>query len=434
MEHSRPREGLAGDFDTEVVMSEDSNLEDVVEQIYELIEEGELDAADEALAAAMQAHGQVDELQALQVELALEQEDYDGALAASREALQGVTDPEAIARLKAHQGYALYYLDSFNESRQAFNEAVRADNELLTALVGRAMVHEHMGFYNAAMLDLDRVTEMDDQIGQPFAIRASIHLRWGNVELAEGDLEHAVKMDEEDEESRLNLARLHAINRRTSQALETIGPLVEEGLDPDYVGPAALLRAQLKSSLGNHAAARKDAEVVIELLPDEPWGYLQVAATIISEGVNPGEAIEMLKTAESKVKSARDLPDLYALRASAYEQMGKPEKAAELRADAEGVARLPGFVYGPLNPVGNIPVNPNKPIDIRALLDDLFGEASSAPDGYENVLREIIAKIPQIAKEHPDVGQIQIDLPEAPGMVGGKRQLVVSLAQARKSG
>ncbi len=408
----------------------EATLEDQVDAIYEDIDAGDLDAADEKLAQAMASLGEDPELLVLKAEIALEREDYGDVVDVAAQNVEQMENGEQLARLRSLEGYAHYYLDSMNEARMAFNEAVKADPELLTSLIGRAMVHEHLGFYNAALLDLDRVIEMDDQIGQPFAIRAAINLRWGNSELAEGDLDHAVKMDPDDHESRLNLARLHAIQRHTSAALELLEPMVDEGeADPDQLGPATLLRSQLSLSLGSVDAAQEDAERVIEFLPDQPWGYLQVAACHISRGLDGGKAIELLNKAEAMVKSQRDLPDLYALRAAAYDILGKPEKAAELRAEAEGVARLPGYVYGPLNPVGNIPINPNKPIDVRALLDELFGEASKAPDGYENVLRQIIDQIPQLAKEHPGVGQIQIELPEAPGMVGGSRQLVVSLAQ-----
>jgi tetratricopeptide (TPR) repeat protein len=257
-------------------------------------------------------------------------------------------------------------------------------------------------------------------------------MRWGNMELAEGDLDHAVRMDPYDEESRLNLARMQALTGNKAGAIELLEPLVEEGEDPDFVAPGALLRSQLSLALGTVDAALEDAEYVVELLPDRPWGYLQAAACHISKGIDGGKVIELLKTAESKVPSERDLTDLYALRAAAYEILGKDDKAAELRGEAEGVARLPGFVYGPLNPAGNIPINPNKPIDIRALLDDLFGEASNAPDGYENMLRQIVDRIPELARENPGVGQMRIELPEAPGMIGGKRQLVVSLAQRQQ--
>lgn len=407
----------------------EATLQDEVDAIYELIDDGDLEGADERLQSAMKTFGQDIELLVIQAEMTLEEEDYEGAVVAAEQSIGKTEDPEQIARLQSIAGYAKYYLDQFNAARIAFNAAVKADPELPTAVIGRAMVHEQMGFYNAAMLDLDRITEEDDQIGQPFAIRASIHLRWGNNELAEGDLEHAIQMDPDDEESRLNLARLHALARRTHPALEVLEPLLGQGTDPDTVAPGALLRSQVSLTLGSIDAALEDAQTVIEMLPDKPWGYLQAAACHISRGIDGGVAIELLKQAEDCVRNERDLPDLFSLRAAAYEILGKPEKAAEYRENAEGVARLPGFVYGPLNPVGNIPINPNKPIDVRALMDELFGEAAKAPDGYENVLRQIIDQIPQIAKEHPGVGQVQVELPDAPGMIGGSRQLVISLGQ-----
>ncbi len=407
-------------------------LQDEVDAIYALIDDGDLSGADSRLQSAMKSFGQDIDLLVIQAEMTLEEEDYEGAVVAAEQSVAKTVDPEQVARLHSIAGYAHYYLDQMDDARKAFNIAIASDPDLLTALIGRAMVHEQMGYMNAAMLDLDRVTEEDDQIGQSFAIRASIHMRWGNMELAEGDLEHAVQMDPDDEDSRLNLARIHALQRRTHPALAVLEPLVDGGVDPDLVAPGTLLRSQVELTLGSIDAALEDANRVIELLPDKPWGYLQAAACHISRGIDGGLAIDMLKKAEGCVRNERDLPDLYALRASAYEILGKPEKAKEYREAAEGVARLPGFVYGPLNPVGNIPINPSKPIDVRALLDELFGDANSAPEGYEAVLRQIIDQIPSLAKEHPGVGQIQVELPEAPGMVGGSRQLVVSLAQNQK--
>lgn len=414
-------------------MSE-ATLEDAVDAIYALVDDGDIDGAEARLQQSMEKFGQDPELLVLQAELALEQEDYQGAIATAKQSVGRTDDREQIARLKSIEGYANYYLDEYQAARAAFNDAVRADPELPTSLIGRAMVHEQIGFLNAALLDLDRVTEMDDQIGQPFAIRASIHLRWGNMEIAEADLDHAVRMDPDDEESRLNLARLLALQQRTSEALETLEPLVEDGESAEFVAPGAILRSQLSLTMGSIDAAIEDAERAIALLPDKPWGYLQAAACHIARGIDGGAAIDLLKTAEQKVKSTRDLPDLYALRAAAYEMLNKPDKARQLREEAEGNARLPGFVYGALNPASNIPINPNKPIDVRSLLDELFGEASAAPKGYEDVLRQIIDRIPDLAKEHPNVGQINIELPEAPGMVGGSRQLVVNLAQPQKRG
>ncbi len=400
-----------------------------IDAIEDALADGNVDLANTALTGAFEAFPNAGELNVLKAEVALEEEQYVNSITICNQALESVEDSEWKARAHSCKGYASFYNDDFQNARTYFNEAIGCDTELLNAITGRAIVHEHLGFYNAAMLDLDRVIEADDQDGQPFAIRGAIQVRLGNIEIAEGDLHHAVQMDPEDEESRLNLGRIHALHQRTSPAMEALGWLVDNGELAECVAPGAILRSQLSLLSNANEAALEDAEKAISFIPDEPWGYLQAAASIIAHGVDGGKAIALLKQAESKVSNPRDLPDLWSLRASAYEIMGKADRASELRKDAEGSSRLPGYVYGFLNPVQNIPINPNKPVDIRALLDDLFGEASKAPEGYENVIREIVRQLPDIVKQHPNAGTLHIDLPEAPGMVGGKRQLVLNVNQ-----
>ncbi len=408
------------------------SLEEVVESIEDFIAEGDYEAADSALEAAFSAHGQVPELLVAQTDLLLDSEDYEGVIGVAKQVADGIDDDEMKARLISARAYAHYYLDQLDDSRKAFNEAVKTDPELLTSIVGRAMVHEHLNFFSAAMLDLDRAIDLDEQEAQPWAIRGSIHLRFGQVEDAKRDLGFAVESEPDDEESRLNLARLYALEQDTNKAMNLLGYLIDNGEDPDFVAPGALLRSQLSLMLKSFEAGLEDAEVAIELVPELPWGYLQAAACVLMGGAEPGKAIELLKSAEDTVDDIRDIPDIFPLRAQAYDQLGKPDKAKEWNDKAQGTARLPGFVYGDLNPVQNIPINPNKPIDVRALLDDLFGAASNAPEGYEDVLHQIIDKIPEIIQENPGVGTLQLELPEAPGMVGGSRALMINVGQRQQ--
>jgi hypothetical protein len=144
--------------------------------------------------------------------------------------------------------------------------------------------------------------------------------------------------------------------------------------------------------------------------------------------MNPGEAIQILKHVEKLITDVRDVPDIFALRAMAYDQLDKKEKAQHERAKAEGTSRLPLVVYGPLlNPARNVPINPDRPIDVRAVLADLFGSAARAPQGYEQALRDVIDRIPEIIAQNPEVERIQIELPEVEGMVGGARNLMIQV-------
>ncbi|MBA2664751.1 MAG: hypothetical protein H0U74_20860 [Bradymonadaceae bacterium] len=404
-----------------------SELEASLLAIEESIADGDLDEAQTQLEQALEAFGEVTPLLVHQAEIALESEQYDECVVAVDHALKRVDEPGPKARLLAYRAYAKFYLDELEEGRKGFNEAVRADSELWTALLGRAMVHEHRGFFQAAMLDLNRAIELDDQEAQPFAIRASIHLRSGNLKEAERDFAVTLEIDADDEDARLQLARLQALDRRTSAAIETLEPLVEEGGEAEYAAPAALLRSQLSLTLGSTEAACEDAQKAIALWPDQPWGHLQLAACHLT-AMNPEKALEALKAAEARIDDARDLPDLMVLRASAYDQLEKPDKAAALRNEAEGWAKLPGVVYGEwLNPAQNVPLNPNKPIDVRGLLTELFGDPRKAPEGYEKAIREVVDRLPEIVAQNPGVGRIQIELPQVEGMEGPPRSLVIQV-------
>lgn len=411
-------------------MSEQDNkdgLQAAIDAIKIAIAEEDYEQAQSDLEQAQTSFGDVAALVVVRAELELELENYDACLEIVKGALSSVEDPKDRAQLLIAQGYSYFYLDQIEAARAAFNDAVRANNELTQAFVGRAMVHEHRGFLHAAMLDLNRVIEMDPEDSEPLSIRASIFLRTGNLAEAERDYAAVLEIDEYDEEGHLELARLQVVGQRTSDAMETLEWLVEEGEDPQYVVPAALLRSQLSLTLGSTEAGAEDAKRAIDLQPEQPWGYLQLAACHL-EAMNPTPALEALKKAEEMVDDARDLPDLFVLRAAAYEQLEKPEKAAKLRNEVEGSARLPKVVYGPaLNPAQNIPLNPNKPIDVRGLLTELFGDAKKAPTGYEKAIRDVVDKLPEIVAQNPGVGRIQIELPQAPGMTGPPRSLIIQV-------
>lgn len=410
-------------------------LDEALAAIQELIDAEEFDEAEEAVEQALERFGDVAELFVLRAEVALDREEYEECLFAVEDGLKRVESDEVRGQLLRLKGDALYHQDKLQEARQSFNEAIRVGGATWSGLMGRAIVHEELRFLRAALLDLERAIALDDQEPQPFVIRGSIAIRAGQLEEAKKDYEHALALDAYDEEARLYLARLQALGGQSAEAIETLELLVEEGEDPDFLVPAALLRSQLSLPLGSTEVAKEDAQLAIDNAPDEPWGYLQLAACYLHE-MQAGEAVAAVKEALEKVKDERDLPDGLILMATAYEQLEKPERAAELRGRAEGVARLPEVVYGPyLNPAGNIPVNPNRPFDVRGLLGQLFGDPAEAPEGYEKAIRQIIDRLPELIKQHPEAREVRIELPPVPGRQGPPPSLVVQVNQgARPAG
>ena len=412
---------------------QEQSLKQAVEAIEALIEEEEIDQASEQVEAGIARFGEKAALLVLKADLALDDEDYDACVAAADAAIAKLeaagdeADTGQLSRALVCKGYALYGQDDLQAARQTFNAAVAADATNWSALVGRATVHDYLNFLTAALIDLDRAIELDDQDGQPFAIRGSIHLRARRLDEAEKDLRLAVESDADDEESRLNLARLQALNNDSAGARETLEYLINEGESPEFVAPGALLRSQLALGLGSADAAAIDAQHAIDLMPDKPWGYLALAAARITGG-QAGDAISTLKEVEDLVGNPRDFPDIFALRAAAYDQLGKEDKSKEEQNKAEGVARLPEFVYGVLlNPTQNVPVNPNNPIDIRGIMRQIFGDADSAPAGYEDAIRKVIDQIPQYIEKHQNVGRIEVELPPIPGREKAPGNLVIQL-------
>ncbi len=402
------------------------SVDELVDRVDALVEEGELGEAEALLDEGAE---RFDDplLKVLRAQLALDAGEYDECVVAADHGLGEVEDKALRAELLEARGWAQYYLDELEEARESLNSAVKEGGATWDALVGRAMVHEELLYFRAALLDLERAIAIDDQEPQPFAIRGSIHLRRGRLEEAERDLGYAVEIDPQEEESRLNLARLQATDQRSSEAMETLEPLVEEGERAEWVMPAALLRSQLSLTLGSTEAAEEDAQRAIDVAPEQPWGYLQLAACYIT-AVKPGEAIAAIKEAESRVDDGAQIPDVFALRASAYEQLEKFDKAKEMQDQAEGTAQLPGIVYGQwLNPARNVPVNPNRSIDARTLMEQLFDDPSQAPEGYEEALRQVVDQIPEMIRQNPEAEKIRVPLPKVKGMAKAPPSLVLQV-------
>jgi len=405
------------------------SLEEAVESIDDALFEGEFERAADELQRARDQFDEAPQLEVLEAELAFERDEFDTCIDSCETTLDiwaGASGDELdshAAELLAFKGYSLFYLDEDEAARHTFNDAVCRDPDLWMALLGRAEVHEFQGYLKAALLDLDRAIWLDDQEPEPFSLRGSVHLQLNNLEEAERDFGYALEIDPLDEEAQLNLARLQALDGRQSVAIETLERLVREGVEPMFVMPGALLRSQLLMGMGSTDAAIEDARTAIDKSPDQPWGHLQLAASQMTAG-DAGEAIATLREAEELIDNPRSVPDLHSLRASAYQRLDKPEKAERHMDKVEGAARLPGIVYGEeLNPAANIPINPDRPLDVETVLTEVFGDPNDAPPGYADDVRSLLDRLPEIAEEHRRQGkdQIEIDLPpltrggESPG-------------------
>ena len=327
------------------------DIDVIVAQLDALVEEGKLDEATALANAALAQHpGDVD-LVAAAAEVAIEQERFDDAIALIAQVEGGTPqvegdedgeaegddlDDETRAGLLSLKAHALFYRGDLDEARRTFNHSLRLDAEDWTALLGRALVHERMGFRVAALLDLDHAVAIDDQEAPPFVQRGRVYLHRGQFAEAVRDFGYALESDPFEEEASLQFARLQALQGDAGAAIEALERLVEHGEDDDKVAAGALLRSQLSLTLGSTQAALEDAAITIARWPSAPWGYLQRAACQLA-GMDADGAIKSLKEAEKFVKDARD----------AIATFERVKKRQEFIGEADGVLIFDDFGHHP---------------------------------------------------------------------------------------
>ena len=74
-----------------------------------------------------------------------------------------------------------------------------------------------------------------------------------------------------------------------------------------------------------------------------------------------------------------------------------------------------------------MPVNPNKPVDVRAIMRQIFGDPDNAPEGYEDAIRQVLDQVPQYVEQNPELGRIEVELPQFEGMDKPPGNLIIQL-------
>lgn len=122
--------------------------------------------------------------------------------------------------------------------------------------------------------------------------------------------------------------------------------------------------------------------------------------------------MDVLDQAEARIEEPRDMPDYLELRAAASEHLGRSQEAEDYRHRIRGSARLPEVVYGEaLNPADRVPINPDQPLDVRSILEELFDDPERAPEGYADKIRDLLDRVSEVAEQNPETREIEIELP-----------------------
>jgi hypothetical protein len=68
-------------------------------------------------------------------------------------------------------------------------------------------------------------------------------------------------------------------------------------------------------------------------------------------------------------------------------------------------------------------MNPNRPVDVRRVLKEVFGDPEDAPEGYAEKVREVLDRVPEMIEQNPEAPEIEVELPpiepggESPGEI-----------------
>jgi tetratricopeptide (TPR) repeat protein len=194
-----------------------------------------------------------------------------------------------------------------------------------TALAARAEVNEREGELEAALVDLSRAIDFDDDYEPHFRQRARLHHRMGHLELAIADLERsielkprrlrtwvqrgdykleagdvggaagdysrALQLDRRDFPARLGRGRARLGQDQLDLALADLDEAV--ALRPEH-GAAWGARGIANARLGKAAVARRDLEKAVDLddeLPDA-WAYLALVRAGAKDEAGAGEAAD----------------------------------------------------------------------------------------------------------------------------------------------
>lgn len=274
---------------------------------------------------------------ARRAELRLDLEDGEGAMTDAKRALSmGYRE----ASVYGSAGWAAYYLDKSEQSRDYFDKALLLEPDGVSLLTGRALALIEFEEWELARADLTRVLQLDDEPGEALALLGEVCLRTNDLKGAVDYLGRALE-EGPDAEIALNLARALYVKGDITGAL-TYVDFVEDDAEEMFF-EALLFRSFLRAQNGMIDEARSDAIRASNLYPDEAFAFVQLAQVEMA-----AEKVNMVrKAAERAVLLDPSLPDAYLVRGAAYQMMGKEEEAAkDFKRAQKAPLELPLFLLG----------------------------------------------------------------------------------------
>jgi TolB-like protein/Tfp pilus assembly protein PilF len=225
------------------------------------------------------------------------------------EALKITLLGEDARRLAAHptdsvEGYEAYLLghqrmrtrrtDELEQAVEYFQRAIALDSEFALAYVGQAEAVAHLSEYGTlspreslerSMPLLERAMELDDRLGEVYAVRSLLRRRQGDADGAFADLERAIELNP-------NYANAYVWRASYEDDPERQLKLLQQALELDPLSPLVHTNSAVYlRELGRYEEALKSLQRVVEIDPEYTAAYVNIATLHEDIFHQPDEAI-----------------------------------------------------------------------------------------------------------------------------------------------
>jgi serine/threonine-protein kinase len=200
---------------------------------------------------------------------ALEQENWDGAMAAIEQAISLVPeDPRFIHE----QAFLLYTLDELDPALERINQAIEIEPDEGSFFETRSLILWKMGDIDAALDNGLRAIELDGATDATYANLGDIYLEFGNYESALESFDNAIRMNPSNAEHYSGRAHVLEEIGEYEAASEDLTVAIE--LDPDAIWFLDQLGGIVLWGLGDTRRAVEIYSELVEQEPDNAWHFL----------------------------------------------------------------------------------------------------------------------------------------------------------------
>jgi tetratricopeptide (TPR) repeat protein len=290
-----------------LVFMAQGNLEKAIDDLNALLKENENDfAAHLALAEAL-----------------TNLERFDEAMVHAKRAVELEPD-SALAYTQRARLHVI--AEDIKAAMADLNKALQLNPVDLSALLIRARLHQAEGNLAAAKDDIETVLLRSPNLPQGLLIRSMIYADEGRLSEAIADMTDLLTQDPKNIAWRMQLAGYYLQDKRPSKAIDIFGQVLDEDKN-NWLARQA--RADTLLSIGKHAEAIADFEIVVKQQPEDDSilnNFAWVLATSPDDQLRNGKRAIELATKACEVTEYKEAHILSTL-AAAYAETGDFETA-----------------------------------------------------------------------------------------------------------